>query len=596
MDTGKPEPKIVHRRRRSAQQNDVGAKARRIDQRPGLIKFMLLLIYKSLYILGITLLRRKNRMLRGIRRSINRLRGNSYALLERMTFGFIGLCQQFIRRVKAPFVRLGSVRIQMRPVIEQSKQDGKIPLWAYSEIGYTFFRLVLSVFRTLFNYAVPVLAAVLLFTAVSERLDVGQRVGLAVTYNDQHIGFIHHETVFEEGIRVLQDRFISEEDIPIVLTPQFTLQELGPGQRFMQPREVADQLVRASGGEIDEGFGLFVDGIFLGAYNDIEPIISELDSILDMYRTGEDGEYVEFVRYVRITDAGVFPRSSMRSFSEIRYQLRRDDPDAPPIAYTVQEGETLSQITERLGITYEQLVNLNPTLMNGGLQAGQVLNVPAQQPFMPVKNLRTIVFPEEFPFDIEEIETVAYVRGFRNIAIAGRPGVREVTAQVAEVNGVEISREIQSTRILSAPVTQRVIVGTNNPALIESFGPVSSRGFLWPTQGGVITVGLGGYPGHTGVDIPRPAGTPIFAAAAGTVVRVVHSRVGYGLHVVIDHHNGYTTLYAHASAIHVTVGQQVNQGDVIASVGRTGNSTGNHLHFEVRYRGRIMNPAHYLQR
>jgi murein DD-endopeptidase MepM/ murein hydrolase activator NlpD len=286
----------------------------------------------------------------------------------------------------------------------------------------------------------------------------------------------------------------------------------------------------------------------------------------------------------------------MRQIGEIRYALHRDDPNAPTTSYTVAAGDTLSSIASRLEVTYEQLVNLNPTLLNGGLQAGHTLTVPTTQPFMPVKNIRTIIFPEEFPFDIDEIETIAYVRGFRNIATAGRPGVREVTAEVAEVNGVEISREIQSTRILSAPVTQRVIVGTNNPANIESFGPVSSRGFLWPTQGGVITVGLGGYPGHTGVDIPRPAGTPIFAAAAGTVVRTVHSRVGYGLHVVIDHHNGYTTLYAHASAIHVSVGQRVNQGDVIASVGRTGNSTGNHLHFEVRRNGRIMDPAHYLQR
>jgi len=418
-------------------------------------------------------------------------------------------------------------------------------------------------------------------------------VGLAVTYNDQHIGFIQHETVFEDAIRVLQDRFISDEDIPIVLTPQFTLRELEAGEQFMEPRAVADMIVRASGGEIDEGFGLYVDGIFLGAYNEFDPIWDELNAILDAHRTGIEGEDVDFVRSYGIY-GGIFPLSSMRSMDEISAQLHGSDPNSPIVSYTVREGDTLPLLATNLGVSYQRLIELNPQLINGGIEVGQVLRVPEYQPFMPVKNIRTIVFPEEFPFEIDEIETITYVRGHRSIAVRGQPGVREVTARVAELNGVEISREILDTRILTSPVTQRVIVGTNDPRGIVAVGPVSSLGFLWPTEGGRITVGLGGYPGHTGVDIPRPAGTPIFASAAGTVVRAVNSTVGYGRHVVIDHHNGYTTWYAHMQVIHAYVGQRVNQGDVIGLVGSTGRSTGNHLHFEVRRHGRIMNPAHYI--
>jgi len=535
-------------------------------------------------------------MLRRVRLFSNRLRGGFYAVAEKLAFALIGFWHGFIKRVKSPFVRLNNVRTQMRPVIERSRRDGKVPLQAYTQIGYTFSRLVFAVFRTLFNYTVPVLAAILLFVAVRDRLDVEYSVGLAVTYNEQHVGLIQHETVFEDATRILKDRFISEEDIPIVLTPQFTLRELGAGESFLGSDALADRIVTASGGEIEEGFGLFIDGIFLGAYTEFQPLHDELDSIRESYRTGAEGEEVEFVRSVRITERGIFPLSSMRELGEISDQLRGDDPNAPITSYTVEYGDTLSQLTEDLGVSYDRLVALNPQLQNGGLIEGQVLNVPVAQPFMPVKNIRTIVFNEEFPFDVEEVETVAYVRGFRSVSVAGQPGVREVTARVAEVNGVEISRQIEDTRVVVTPVTQRVIVGTNSPANIRSFGAVSSRGFLWPTDGGVITVGLGGYPGHTGVDIPRPHGTPIFASASGTVVRAVHSGVGYGNHVVIDHGNGYTTWYAHASAIHVRVGQQVNQGDVIALIGRTGNATGNHLHFEVRYRGRIMNPAHYLAR
>lgn len=89
---------------------------------------------------------------------------------------------------------------------------------------------------------------------------------------------------------------------------------------------------------------------------------------------------------------------------------------------------------------------------------------------------------------------------------------------------------------------------------------------------------------HNGTDIAAPNGTQILAAAAGTVTianGIDSWGGGYGYHIKIDHGNGLETLYAHCSAICVTPGQQVQQGEVIGFVGSTGNSTGNHLHFEV---------------
>jgi murein DD-endopeptidase MepM/ murein hydrolase activator NlpD len=98
---------------------------------------------------------------------------------------------------------------------------------------------------------------------------------------------------------------------------------------------------------------------------------------------------------------------------------------------------------------------------------------------------------------------------------------------------------------------------------------------------------------HEGIDITAPTGTPIWAAAAGTVI---HSGWlgGYGNLVVVDHGNGLATAYAHASAIFVSVGQSVAQGETIALVGSTGNSSGPHLHFEVRVNGVAVDPLFYL--
>lgn len=100
---------------------------------------------------------------------------------------------------------------------------------------------------------------------------------------------------------------------------------------------------------------------------------------------------------------------------------------------------------------------------------------------------------------------------------------------------------------------------------------------------------------HTGVDIGAAAGTPILATAAGTVK--YSSWMGsYGNLVIISHGNGVETYYAHCSQLLVQKGQQVNSGDTIAKVGSTGNSTGPHLHFEVRLNDKPVNPQNYLYR
>jgi murein DD-endopeptidase MepM/ murein hydrolase activator NlpD len=125
-------------------------------------------------------------------------------------------------------------------------------------------------------------------------------------------------------------------------------------------------------------------------------------------------------------------------------------------------------------------------------------------------------------------------------------------------------------------------------------GAPSAAGLIWPADG-VVTSGFGKRWGrmHEGIDIAAPIGTPIWAAAAGTVIHAGWLS-GYGSLVVVDHGNGLATAYAHASAILVVLGQQVSQGETIALVGSTGHSTGPHLHFEVRINGVAVDPLLYL--
>ena len=100
---------------------------------------------------------------------------------------------------------------------------------------------------------------------------------------------------------------------------------------------------------------------------------------------------------------------------------------------------------------------------------------------------------------------------------------------------------------------------------------------------------------HKGIDIAFPKGTPIHAAKSGIVVVSEKKATGYGYRVVINHGGGYSTLYGHCSEILVNVGDTVNAGDVIAKVGTTGRSTGNHLHFEIVLNGKAKNPLDYIR-
>lgn len=130
-------------------------------------------------------------------------------------------------------------------------------------------------------------------------------------------------------------------------------------------------------------------------------------------------------------------------------------------------------------------------------------------------------------------------------------------------------------------------------------GMISPLGSGWRSMvtsefGGRTDPITGEWAGHTGLDLGAPKGTAIRAARGGTVESVSYGSTGYGYHLTIDHGGGLVTLYGHCSQILVREGQKVKAGDIIAKVGSTGKSTGNHLHFEVRVSGTAKNPRNYL--
>jgi murein DD-endopeptidase MepM/ murein hydrolase activator NlpD len=124
-------------------------------------------------------------------------------------------------------------------------------------------------------------------------------------------------------------------------------------------------------------------------------------------------------------------------------------------------------------------------------------------------------------------------------------------------------------------------------------GAFGTGGFVWPAGNHRLS-GNDYWEGHLAIDIGAGEGAPIYAADSGVVVFAGWALGGYGNMVMIDHGNGYQTLYAHMSDVRATCGASVSQGGVIGYAGSTGNSTGAHLHFEVRYLGGFLNPWNVL--
>lgn len=257
--------------------------------------------------------------------------------------------------------------------------------------------------------------------------------------------------------------------------------------------------------------------------------------------------------------------------------------------YVVKEGDTIWKITMDLGYSIDQIASYNPSLNLEKIKPGQEIKIVKNEPYFNVEMELTIASNEEVPCDVEEIKDNQMAKGKTVVKQEGTNGLAEVRKKVKVVNGSVIDETLIVSKLIKEPQKKVVVVGT------KQFNLVATGAFIRPSRGS-ITSYFGRRWGrmHEGIDIGAPTGTPIHAADAG---RVVYSgwMSGYGKVIMIDHGNGYRTVYGHASKLYVSQGTRVSKGQLIAAVGSTGRSTGPHLHFEVRKNGVPQNPLKYIK-
>jgi len=257
--------------------------------------------------------------------------------------------------------------------------------------------------------------------------------------------------------------------------------------------------------------------------------------------------------------------------------------------YTVKDGDTAWDISAAFDIAPEQLQAVNPGVDTSQLSIGQVLKLSKEVPLITVVSTRQVTADEEIPYQVEVKKDDSLLPGEKIVVRKGVQGQRTVTYLITRENGLETGREICEQSIISEPLSEIVVKGSQTMLASRGTARVS-----WPCSGSIVSpFGMRGGRMHEGIDIDAGYGSPVVASAGGTVISAGWEG-GYGKTVEISHGGGIVTRYAHLSTINVSGGQPVERGELIGLVGSTGYSTGPHLHFEVIIDGQKRNPVNFL--
>ena len=413
------------------------------------------------------------------------------------------------------------------------------------------------------------------------------KVGYAVKVNNVNVGYVKEMNQTYVKLEELQNELEEFSDLEnkITLNTDFT-----PAISFNKNvSDNSEEIINNVKNAIDfysDAFAVYVDGEFAFGTESKETAENMIDAFKKLYTP--DGEIIsaefqntvdikhEKVLYTRILD-------EKKSIKVLKGYRQNDK------LYTVQDGDTLWDIGIKNDITVDDLMLINE-IDSEIIVPGQKLRTSEVQPLLKVKVIRNITYTEYQPYETEYIYDSSLTKGTNKIVQNGSKGEKTINATVTTLNNHETDRKITSETIVSEPVKGIIKVGTKPKPKTAATGR-----FMRPISGGYVSSAFGnrsrGY--HTGVDYALSYGSPIYASDGGTVTSSGWGG-GYGYMIKISHGNGYETLYAHCSRLVVRAGTKVAKGQIIAYVGSTGNSTGPHLHFEIRKNGSYVNPAKYV--
>ena len=480
--------------------------------------------------------------------------------------------------------------------IRKAKKEGKREyITALVTFIGSFFLGENGVIYTAFNYTLPILCFAFLIGVV--RFGSGLEYGIAVEYNGHEIGIISAEADFDSAARDVQQRVsYSENEEALDMSAKLSLRVISDDDKFITSGQLADKMLEASDEDLTEAYGIYIDGSFVGAVANKKAVEEALEDRLLNYEvkgTVRDVSYVNKIEYTK----GIYLRNSVKSEDDTIAQLT--SAKEKKRVYVAQAGDNIVTVAQKYGMDLDKLNELNPDISTS-LKDGQMINVIQTESFLPIQYIREMDTMSFLEYETIEVETSALNVGMVATLTKGERGVKESKVEITYVDGIEASRKVISNNVTKNPVMEVIGYGTysampDNPDTCFFGQPLTGTGQMgWPLDGGYVSDTFISDRNHKGLDIAAPEGTEIYAAEEGEVVSAGWNSGGYGNVVMIEHPDGYATVYGHMISVYAVEGQYVQKGQLIGFVGNTGNSFGDHCHFEVRYQGICYDPASFL--
>lgn len=527
------------------------------------------------------------RKLRAVVNAIAATVGNLLLMIVRpFVLGILTLVED----LTSPFTRMASGIRHIQQLSQEMEEEDAGQIRA-AKLQY-FRRGVKKYYPIVWNaitYILPVIAAAALVIIVRNGLDL--HFVLNVQVNGESVGYVDNEQVFENARDDVQSRINTAKSMLIEsgasvpdtqwdVSPTYTLAVSG---QTMTESEIANAILRTASDEIVDATAVYIDGELRFVTTEGDHLRTYLESVKEPYEDTDDPSvYTAFAHEIRLLD-GVYLNESISSYSDIINELNQG---AGIKTYTAVEGDTVQSIVDTTGVSFDSLAQMNPELLtlDQEVEAGtEIITGAASAELLKVKVVRQETETVAIPFDTQNSESSEYDFGKVVTLQEGEDGSEDVTYEITMIDGVVTDRQAISYNVTKQAVPEITVTGTRlKSGMVAQIG---SGSFIWPVPN-YTYVSRWMSSGHRGADICAAYGTTIIASDSGTVI-AAGWHYSYGNYVEIDHGNGYKTLYAHMSAISVTQGQAVSQGDKIGEVGSTGNSTGNHCHFEMFYNGAL---------
>ena len=339
-----------------------------------------------------------------------------------------------------------------------------------------------------------------------------------------------------------------------------------------------------------EAFGVY-DGDKLAAVvksnEDAEELLADAKAVLSEPDEGMKIVSADFTNQLDIRPVNVLLTSVQSNEDALEMMIEGGSME---IYHIVEEGEDANSLSAAFGTDAANIFNEDNSETASEIRQGDKVCIHEIVDPVSVKLVETGRMKQTIEYDTVKEESEDYYKGDTHTAQEGVDGIQIFEGTLYKIGGKVSRRDAKSIETVREKQDKIILVGTAERPKTAPTGT-----YRIPTENYIISSNFGPRWGrlHSGVDMAAPGGTPIYATDGGEVIRASYYS-GYGNCIDIDHGNGRVTRYGHCSKILVNVGDMVYQGQLIGLVGSTGNSTGNHLHFEIRFNDVPTDPRPYL--